>query len=60
MNQALFPVTMGYFLEQMMAPQFGDDVVDAARVLPEPFAGPGPLPAFRVGRSLWSSAGEVR
>jgi hypothetical protein len=50
MNQALFPVTMGYFLEQMMAPQFGDNVVDAAR---EFFQGHlrarGPLPAFRVG-----------
>jgi hypothetical protein len=50
MNQALFPVTMGYFLEQMMAPQFGDDVVDAAReFFQNHLRARGPLPAFRVG-----------
>jgi hypothetical protein len=50
MNQALFPVTMGYFLEQMMAPQFGDNVVDAAReFFQEHLRARGPLPAFRVG-----------
>lgn len=50
MNQALFPVTMGYFLEQMMAPQFGDDVVDAARdFFQNHLRARGPLAAFRVG-----------
>jgi hypothetical protein len=50
MNQALFPVTMGYFLEQMMSPQFGDDVVDAAReFFHNHLRARGPLPAFRVG-----------
>jgi hypothetical protein len=50
MNQALFPVTMGYFLEQMMAPQFGADVVDAAREFFQAhLRARGPLPAFRVG-----------
>jgi hypothetical protein len=50
MNQALFPVTMGYFLEQMMAPQFGNNVVDAAReFFQEHLRARGPLPAFRVG-----------
>ena len=50
MNQALFPVTMGYFLEQMMAPQFGDEVVDAAReFFQNHLRARGPLPAFRVG-----------
>jgi hypothetical protein len=50
MNQALFPVTMGYFLEQMMAPQFGDEVVDAAReFFHNHLRARGPLPAFRVG-----------
>lgn len=50
MNQALFPVTIGYFLEEMARPQFGSEVVDAARdffldqVRPR-----GPLPAFRIG-----------
>ncbi len=50
MNQALFPVTMGYFLEQMMSPQFGDEVVDAAReFFQNQLRARGPLPAFRVG-----------
>ena len=50
MNQALFPVTMGYFLEQMMAPQFGVEVVDAAREFFQNYLrARGPLPAFRVG-----------
>jgi hypothetical protein len=50
MNHALFPVTMGYFLEQMMAPQFGDEVVDAAReFFQDNVRARGPLPAFRVG-----------
>jgi hypothetical protein len=50
MNQALFPVTMGYFLEQMMSPQFGDEVVDAAReFFHNHLRARGPLPAFRVG-----------
>ena len=50
MNQALFPVTMGYFLEQMMAPQFGIEVVDAAReFFQNRLRARGPLPAFRVG-----------
>jgi hypothetical protein len=50
MNQALFPVTMGYFLEQMMAPQFGEEAVDAAReFFHDHLRARGPLPAFRVG-----------
>ena len=50
MNQALFPVTMGYFLEQMMTPQFGVEVVDAAReFFQNHLRARGPLPAFRVG-----------
>ena len=50
MNQALFPVTMGYFLEQMMSPQFGDNVVEAAReFFQNHLRARGPLPAFRVG-----------
>ena len=41
---------MGYFLEQMMAPQFGDEVVDAAReFFQNHLRARGPLPAFRVG-----------
>jgi hypothetical protein len=50
MNQALFPVTMGYFLEQMLRPQFGDSVVDAARdFFLNSLRARGPLPAFRIG-----------
>jgi hypothetical protein len=50
MNRALFPVTLGYFLEQMMSPQFGDEVVNAARdFFHDHLRARGPLPAFRVG-----------
>ncbi len=51
MNDALWPATLGYFMEQMMAPKFDDATIAAAR---QYFAGTvrpgGPLPAFRVGR----------
>jgi ribosomal protein L16/L10AE len=50
MNHALFPVTMGYFLEQMMSPQFGVEVANAAREFFQNYIrARGSLPAFRVG-----------
>ena len=50
MNTALFPCTLGYFLQQMMAPAFSDDTLGKARDLFfESVRGRGPLPAFRVG-----------
>jgi len=50
MNQAMWPVTLGYFLEHMMAPAFDDSVIDSVRDHYARFVrGRGPLPAFRVG-----------
>ncbi len=51
MNQALWPCTLGYFLEQMMAPLVSAANVTAIRSHVADFVrGRGPLPAFRVGR----------
>src|SRR5262249_674566 len=50
MNEALFPVTLGYFLEEMMRPQFDAGTVDAARsYFKEQVRARGHYPAFRVG-----------
>lgn len=50
MNDALWPVTLGYFLEQMMTPVFDRGAVqEARRYFVENVRGRGPLPAFRVG-----------
>ena len=50
MNQALWPATLGYFLEQMMAPEFDGPTIAAARQLWVNQVRPGgPLPAIRVG-----------
>jgi len=49
MITALWPATLGYFMEQMMAPQFSRDAADAARAYALANAIPrGPLPALRV------------
>ena len=49
MNQALWPATLGYYLEQMLGPGFGRAAIAAAR---DHFVryvlGRGPYPAFRV------------
>lgn len=50
MNQALWPVTWGYFLGQMMAPHVSHAAIEEARRhFVEHVRGRGPLPAFRVG-----------
>jgi hypothetical protein len=50
MLTALWPATFGYFLDQMMAPQFTPDQQDAARTFALATVRPrGPLPAVRVG-----------
>jgi hypothetical protein len=50
MNQALWPATLGYFLEQLMAPEFDAPTIEAARQLWVDHVRPGgPLPAVRVG-----------
>ena len=50
MNTALWPATLGYFLETMMQPVFGDARVEALRdFFTRYVTGRGALPAFRVG-----------
>ena len=51
MNRALWPCTLGYFLEQMMSPLVDDAALAAARAhFCTDVRGRGPLPAFRIGR----------
>lgn len=50
MAEALWPATLEYFLEQMMAPVVSRDAVDAAHdYFVDWVRGRGPYPAFRVG-----------
>jgi hypothetical protein len=51
MNEALWPATLGYMLETMMNPLFGEEEVDGVRRFFTDFVlGRGFLPAIRVGR----------
>ena len=51
MNVALWPGTLGYFLESMLHPIVGDDTVERAReFFVRHVSGRGALPAIRVGR----------
>lgn len=51
MNDALWPATFGYFMEQLMAPRFSSADIAAARAFWVSRVRPGgPLPALRVGR----------
>jgi hypothetical protein len=51
MNDAIWPATLGYYLEQLMAPRFDAATVDAAHRFWVDHVRPGgPLPAFRIGR----------
>ena len=51
MNDALWPATLGYCMEQLMAPTFSAADVATARTFWTGQVRPGgPLPAFRVGR----------
>lgn len=50
MAEALWPATLGYFLEQMMAPVFDEEAIQEARHhFTDYVRGRGPFPAFRVG-----------
>ena len=50
MVNALWPATMGYFLEQLMAPHISMQTADAVRAWARDWVRPrGPVPAFRVG-----------
>jgi hypothetical protein len=51
MNIALWPATLGYWMETMMAPVFSDAAVDETRNFFERYvSGRGAIPALRIGR----------
>jgi hypothetical protein len=51
MQRALWPATLGYWMDKMMTPVFGDEVVAATRGFCTRYAsGRGPVPALRIGR----------
>ena len=50
MSEALWPATLGYFLTQLMAPEFDAPTIEAARRFWVEHVRPGgPLPTLRVG-----------
>jgi hypothetical protein len=50
MVRALWPATIGYFLEQLLAPEVSAATVEGVRQFTADWVRPrGPLPAFRVG-----------
>lgn len=51
MNTALFPATLGYMMESLMAEVFNDDDVEKTRWFLNNFvSGRGPVPAIKIGR----------
>lgn len=51
MNEALWPATLGYFMEQMMEPVFSDDTITSTRNYFNRYVlGRGTLPAIRIGK----------
>ena len=51
MNKALFPATMGYFMEEMMHPLFSDsDINDTKQFFASYVSGRGAIPAIRIGK----------
>jgi hypothetical protein len=50
MNRALFPATIGYWMETMMSPIFGGDTVARTRdFMHDNVLASGPVPAIRIG-----------
>lgn len=51
MNTALFPATLGYFMDEMMDPLFTDRDIEATKAFFAGFvSGRGPIPAIRIGK----------
>ena len=51
MNQALWPATLGYFMQQMMDPVFSKETIKSTRSYFNRYVlGRGALPAIRIGR----------
>src|SRR5258708_21596745 len=54
MQRALWPATLGYWMDKMMTPVFGDDTIEATRQFVTRYvSGRGPLPAIRIGRQAY-------
>lgn len=54
MNTALWPATLGYWMETMMSPVFGQDAVDGTRsFFTSHVSGRGAIPAIQVGRQSY-------
>ena len=50
MNIALWPATLGYFMQSMLAPVFSDEVIQQTRAFfTQYISGRGVLPAIRIG-----------
>jgi hypothetical protein len=50
MNEALWPATLGYWMETMMAPVFSREAIDATRAFFNRYVvGSGAVPALRIG-----------
>ena len=50
MNRALFPATIGYWMETMVSPVFADDTVARTRsFMHDNVVASGPVPAIRIG-----------
>jgi hypothetical protein len=50
-NTALFPATLGYFMEEMMHPLFDDRDINATKTFFSNFvSGRGPVPSIRIGK----------
>jgi len=50
MNTALWPATLGYWMETMMSPMFGADTIERTRDFFNRYVvGPGACPAIRIG-----------
>jgi hypothetical protein len=51
MNIALWPATLGYFMETMMAPVFSDQIINQTKSFFQSYvSGRGMIPAIRVGK----------
>lgn len=51
MNKALFPATMGYFMDEMLDTLFSDQSVESTKdFFARHVSGRGPLPAYRIGK----------
>ncbi len=55
MNTALFPATLGYFMEEMMDPLFSDkEINDTKKFFSDYVSGRGPIPALRIGKQPYA------